>query len=79
MGIRSKLDGYFAIGLGAEAVNPLELARAYATLAYGGRRVDGAMFGNKPRVIDEGHRARPDAIQRADRSSRRSPRPRPGS
>ena len=51
MGIRSKLDGYFAIGLGAEAVNPLELARAYATLAYGGRRVDGAMFGNKPRVI----------------------------
>jgi membrane peptidoglycan carboxypeptidase len=53
MGIRSKLDGYYAIGLGAEAVNPLELARAYATLAYGGRRVDGAMFGNKPRVIDE--------------------------
>ena len=53
MGIRSKLDGYFAIGLGAEAVNPLELARAYATLAYGGRRVDGAMFGNKPRVIEK--------------------------
>ena len=53
MGIRSKLDGFYAIGLGAEAVNPLELARAYATLAYGGRRVDGAMFGNKPRVIDE--------------------------
>ena len=66
MGIRSKLDGYFAIGLGAEAVNPLELARAYATLAYGGRRVDGAMFGNKPRVIDEGHRAGPHAIQRTD-------------
>ena len=53
MGIRSKLDGYFAIGLGAEAVNPLELARAYGTLAYGGRRVDGAMFGNKPRVISK--------------------------
>jgi penicillin-binding protein 1A len=51
MGIRSKLDGYFAIGLGAEAVNPLELARAYGTLAHGGRRVDGAMLGNKPRVI----------------------------
>jgi hypothetical protein len=34
-------------------VNPLELARAYATLAYGGRRVDGAMFGNKPRVIEK--------------------------
>ena len=57
MGIRSKLDGYFAIGLGAEAVNPLELARAYATLAYGGRRVDGAMFGNKPRVIEKVTRA----------------------
>jgi penicillin-binding protein 1A len=53
MGIRSKLDGYYAIGLGAEAVTPLELARAYATLAYGGRRIDGAMLGNKPRVITE--------------------------
>ena len=53
MGIRSKLRGYYAIGLGAEAVTPLELARAYATLAHGGRRVDSAMFGNKPRVIEE--------------------------
>ena len=53
MGIRSKLDGYFAIGLGAEAVNPLELARAYATIAYGGRRADGRIFGNRPRVIEE--------------------------
>ena len=66
MGIRSKLDGYFAIGLGAEAVNPLELARAYATLAYGGRRVDGAMFGNKPRVIAKVTEQRPHAIQRTD-------------
>ena len=31
-------NGYFAIGLGVEAVNPLELARAYATFANGGRR-----------------------------------------
>ncbi len=53
LGIRSKLRGYYAIGLGAEAVTPLELARAYATLAHGGRRVDSAMFGNKPRVIEE--------------------------
>ncbi len=53
MGIRSKLDGYYAIGLGAEAVTPLELTRAYATLAHGGRRADGAIFGNRPRVIDE--------------------------
>ena len=65
MGIRSKLDGYYAIGLGAEAVTPLELARAYATLALGGRRVDGAMFGNRPRVIEEVAGARPEALQRS--------------
>jgi penicillin-binding protein 1A len=53
LGIRSKLDGYYAIGLGAEAVTPLELARSYATLAHGGRRADGAIFGNRPRVIQE--------------------------
>ncbi len=53
LGIRSKLDGFYAIGLGAEAVTPLELARAYATLARGGRRADGRIFGNRPRVIDE--------------------------
>jgi penicillin-binding protein 1A len=53
MGIRSKLQGVYSIGLGTEAVNPLELARAYATLAHGGRRVDGDIFGNRPRVITE--------------------------
>jgi penicillin-binding protein 1A len=53
LGIRSKLDGYYAIGLGAEAVNPLELARAYATIAHGGERADGAIFGNRPRVVEE--------------------------
>ncbi len=53
LGIRSKLDGYYAIGLGAEAVTPLELARAYATIANGGERADGSIFGNRPRVIDE--------------------------
>ncbi len=59
LGIRSKLDGYYAIGLGAEAVTPLELARAYATLAHGGRRADGAIFGNRPRVIEEVTRCGP--------------------
>ena len=53
LGIRSKLDGFYAIGLGAEAVTPLELARAYATLAHGGERADGELFGNRPRVIDQ--------------------------
>ena len=53
LGIRSKLDGFYAIGLGAEAVTPLELARAYATIANGGERADGSIFGNRPRVIDE--------------------------
>ena len=53
LGIRSELDGYYAIGLGAEAVTPLELARAYATIANGGERADGAIFGNRPRVVDQ--------------------------
>ena len=45
------LQPYFAIGLGAEAVNPLEMARAYAAFANGGRRVDGSLFGNAPRAV----------------------------
>ncbi|MGZ8782306.1 MAG: PBP1A family penicillin-binding protein [Gaiellaceae bacterium] len=67
LGIRSKLDGYFAIGLGAEAVTPLELARSYATLAHGGRRADGAIFGNRPRVIEE--------VTRNGRKRYNTPRP----
>jgi penicillin-binding protein 1A len=51
LGIKSRLDDYFAIGLGAEAVNPLEMARAFSTFANGGRRVDGSIFGNRPRAI----------------------------
>ena len=51
MGITSKLQSYFGIGLGVEAVNPLEMARAYASFANGGFRVDGSVFGNEPRAI----------------------------
>ena len=51
LGITSPLDGVFSIGLGSQAVNPLEMARAYATFANGGYRVDGAVFGNEPRAI----------------------------
>jgi penicillin-binding protein 1A len=52
LGIRSPLRGYFAIGLGAQAVNPLELARAYSVFANGGYRLDTRTLGNQPRVID---------------------------
>ena len=51
MGITSKLQSYFGIGLGVEAVNPLEMARAYSSFADGGVRVDGSVFGNEPRAI----------------------------
>jgi penicillin-binding protein 1A len=51
LGITSTLHPYFAIGLGAEPVNPLEMARAYATFDDGGVRVDGSLFGNEPRAI----------------------------
>jgi penicillin-binding protein 1A len=50
-GIRSKLNSYFAIGLGAEAANPLEMARAFSTFANNGNRIDGSILGNEPRAI----------------------------
>ncbi len=53
LGIRSRLAPYFSIGLGSVAVSPLEMARAYATIANEGRRVDGAEFENRPRVVEE--------------------------
>jgi penicillin-binding protein 1A len=52
LGIKSPLNAYFSIGLGFEAVNPLEMARAYATFANGGKRMDGSLFGDEPRVVD---------------------------
>jgi penicillin-binding protein 1A len=53
LGIRSRLAPYFSIGLGSVAVSPLEMARAYATLANEGRRVDGSEFENRPRVVEQ--------------------------
>ena len=50
-GIQSKLNSYFAIGLGAEAANPLEMARAFSTFANGGNRIDGSVLGNQPRAV----------------------------
>jgi penicillin-binding protein 1A len=53
LGITSRLNAYYAIGLGAEAINPLEMARAFSTFANNGLRVDGSAFGNAPRAIVE--------------------------
>jgi penicillin-binding protein 1A len=50
-GVRSRLNDYFAIGLGAEAANPLEMARAFSTFANGGQRVDGSILGDRPRAV----------------------------
>jgi penicillin-binding protein 1A len=52
-GISSKLNSYFAIGLGAEAANPLEMARAFSTFANGGNRIDGSVLGNVPRAVTQ--------------------------
>jgi penicillin-binding protein 1A len=51
VGITRHLNPYFAIGLGADAVSPLEMARAFSTFANQGRRVDGSVFGNRPRAV----------------------------
>ncbi|MBA3842384.1 MAG: transglycosylase domain-containing protein, partial [Actinobacteria bacterium] len=51
LGITTPLQGYFAIGLGAEPATPLEMARAYSTFADGGSRIDGSIFGNTPRAV----------------------------
>jgi penicillin-binding protein 1A len=51
LGITRHLNPYFAIGLGADDVSPLEMARAFSTFANDGRRVDGSAFGNRPRAV----------------------------
>ena len=51
LGITRHLNPYFAIGLGADPVSPLEMARAFSTFADDGARIDGSSFGNRPRAI----------------------------
>ncbi|HZC28466.1 MAG TPA: transglycosylase domain-containing protein, partial [Gaiellaceae bacterium] len=51
LGITRHLNPYFAIGLGADPVSPLEMARAFSTFADDGARIDGRTFGNRPRAI----------------------------
>ena len=62
LGIRSRLAPYFSIGLGSGAVSPLDMARAYATIANEGRRVDGSQFDNAPRVVETVARARSSKV-----------------
>jgi penicillin-binding protein 1A len=52
LGIDSQLSPFFSIGLGALAVNPLDMTRAYATIANDGARVDGSLMGDTPRVVE---------------------------
>ncbi len=63
LGIRSPLEAYFSIGLGSVAVNPLEMTRAFATIANGGRRVDGSLFGDRPRVVERVERIRAGRLE----------------
>jgi penicillin-binding protein 1A len=62
LGIHSQLDSYFSIGLGAVAVNPLDMARAYATFANRGVRIDGSLTQDRPRVVEQVEFARTGAV-----------------
>ena len=62
LGIRSRLSPYFSIGLGSGAVSALDMARAYATIANDGRRVDGSIFHNRPRVVEQVDRFRSNKV-----------------
>jgi membrane peptidoglycan carboxypeptidase len=62
LGIVRHLNPYFAIGLGADPVSPLEMARAFSTFANGGSRIDGTAFGNRPRAIVQVRNAQGTAV-----------------
>jgi penicillin-binding protein 1A len=51
MGITSPLQPYFSIGLGGEPATPVEMARAYATLANGGYRLDSSILQDEPMTV----------------------------
>ena len=51
LGVVRRLNPYFAIGLGADPVSPLEMARVFSTFADDGARIDGSAFGNHPRAV----------------------------
>jgi penicillin-binding protein 1A len=52
LGITTPLQPYFSIGLGSEPATPVEMARAFASFANGGNRVDGSLFGDVPRAVE---------------------------
>ena len=57
LGVTSPMKHFFSLALGAQASNPLELARAYAAFANGGYRIDVAPRGegkpwNRPRAVE---------------------------
>ena len=74
LGITSHLDPFFSIVLGGEAVNPLEMARAYSSFADGGKRIDGSIFGNHPRAILSRRRSAGTTPSRKQAISRTTPR-----
>jgi penicillin-binding protein 1A len=56
LGIRTPLQPFLSIGLGAQAANPLELARGYSAFANGGYRLSTRLNGkpfDRPRAIHE--------------------------
>jgi penicillin-binding protein 1A len=52
LGVLTKQQPYFSIGLGTEPATPLDMARAYTAFADGGYRIDGSIFGDEPRAVD---------------------------
>ena len=53
LGIKTPLQPFLSIGLGAQAANPLELARGYSAFANGGYRLGTQLVGDRPRAIGE--------------------------
>jgi len=72
LGITSHLAPYFSIVLGGEAVNPLEMARAFSSFANGGDRIDGSIFGDRPRAILSVDNRGNDPVRRPVLSSNRA-------
>jgi penicillin-binding protein 1A len=76
LGVRSPLRPVYSIGLGTQALNPLELARAFAAFANGGYRIDTRTFKNRPRVIDEVQTRSGKILARNDQVARKVLSPR---